>query len=185
MVFSLKFKKDVVILKMLLWILCFGFDGMPHPSCYLTSIMNKTHHEPVIALFSLQLQQLFSYLRGILVTNHFSMFLTDRYILAIQQIIRQEKHLRNSFWSAAIFGTASETLEPWSQQQKVAKTTSTSLSLSNSSQESTFFAVLIYGLYGHRRCFKFKQNNQQHGPIFQTIFPFLMTMITQDSTKIL
>ena len=97
MVFSLKFKKDVVILKMLLWILCFGFDGMPHPSCYLTSIMNKTHHEPVIALFSLQLQQLFSYLRGILVTNHFSMFLTDRYILAIQQIIRQEKHLRNSF----------------------------------------------------------------------------------------
>ena len=158
---------------------------MRHPSCYLTSIMNETHHEPVIGLFSLQLQQLSSYLGGIFVTNHFSMFLIDRYILAIQQIITQEEHLRNSFWSAAIFWTASETLEPWLQQQKVAKTTSTSLSLSNSLQESTFFAVLIYALYGHRRCFKFKRNNQQHGPSFQTIFPFLMTMITEDSTKIL
>ena len=70
---------------------------MPHPSCYLTSIMNETHHELVIALFSLQLQQFFSYLGGILVTNHFSMFLIDRYILAIQQITTQEEHLRNPF----------------------------------------------------------------------------------------
>ena len=37
----------------------FGFEAMPHTSCYLTSIMDKTHHAPVIALFSVQLQQLF------------------------------------------------------------------------------------------------------------------------------
>ena len=45
------------MVKVLLW-MCytFGFEAMPHPSCYLTSIMDKTHHEPVIALFSVQLQ---------------------------------------------------------------------------------------------------------------------------------
>ena len=35
------------------------FEAMLHPSCYLTSIMDETHHGPVIALFSAQLQQLF------------------------------------------------------------------------------------------------------------------------------
>ena len=29
----------------------FGFEAMSHPSCYLTSIMDKTHHGPIIALF--------------------------------------------------------------------------------------------------------------------------------------
>ena len=35
------------------------FKLLPNPRCYLTSIMDKTHHGPVIALFSVQLQQLF------------------------------------------------------------------------------------------------------------------------------
>ena len=78
---------------MLLWICAFGFEVVPHLSCYLTSIMDKTHHGPVIALFSVQLHQLFSYVGGILVANHFSLLLTDRYILAIQQIITHEEHL--------------------------------------------------------------------------------------------
>ena len=55
MICSLKFKKDVVILKMLLWILCFWFwsyalcklSNYPH----LTSSIDKTRHGPVIALF--------------------------------------------------------------------------------------------------------------------------------------
>ena len=102
--------------------------------------MDKTHHGPVIALFSLQLQQLFSYVRGLLVTNHFSMFLIDRYIFAIQQFITHEEHLQYSLWYVAIFWTASKALAPWSQQQKVSKTTSKPLSLSNSSQKSPFFA---------------------------------------------
>ena len=139
--------------------------------------MDKTHHGPVIALFSVQLQQLFSYVCGILVANHFSLLLIDRYILAVQQIITHEEHLWYSFWSVAIFWTASEALAPWSQQQKVAKTTSKSLSLSNSSQKSPFFTVLMYALYGHPRYFKFKRKYQQYGSCFQTIFPFLMTML--------
>ena len=38
-----------------------------------------------------------SYIGGILVTNHFSLLLNDRYILAIQQIITHEEDLRHSF----------------------------------------------------------------------------------------
>ena len=75
----------------------FGFEAMPHTICYLTFIMDKTLHGPVIALFSLQLKRFFSYVEGILVTNHFSLLLVDRYILAIQQIITHEEHLRYSF----------------------------------------------------------------------------------------
>ena len=37
---------------MLLWILC--SEAIPHSSCYLTSIVDKTHHESVIARFSVQ-----------------------------------------------------------------------------------------------------------------------------------
>ena len=59
MICSLEFKKDVVILKMLPWFCVFGFAAMPDPSCYLISIMDKTHYGPVIALFSVQLQQPF------------------------------------------------------------------------------------------------------------------------------
>ena len=29
----------------------FGFEAMPHSRCYFTSIVDKTHHEPGIALF--------------------------------------------------------------------------------------------------------------------------------------
>ena len=36
--------KILKILIMLLWILCFWFEAIPHPSCYLTSIVDKTHH---------------------------------------------------------------------------------------------------------------------------------------------
>ena len=56
----------------------------------------------------------FSYVGGIPVTNHFSLLLIDRYILAIQQIITHKEHLRYSFWSVAIFWTSSEALAPWS-----------------------------------------------------------------------
>ena len=74
MICSLKFKKDVVILKMLLWILCFGFEVMRHPSCYLTFIMDKTHHGLIIALFCAT-SAAFLVIEGIPVTNHFSLLL--------------------------------------------------------------------------------------------------------------
>ena len=61
---SLRFKKDVAILKMLL---SFGFCafGFRNPfSCYLTSIVDKTHHGPVISPFSVLLLQLFEVHQG-------------------------------------------------------------------------------------------------------------------------
>ena len=71
MIGSLRLKKDVVFLKMLL---CFGFcvfvfKSIPHPSCYLTSILDKTQYGPIIAPFSVQLLKLFSYAGGILVSK--------------------------------------------------------------------------------------------------------------------
>ena len=35
----------------------FGFEAILHPSCYLTFILDKIHHVPVIVPFSLQLLQ--------------------------------------------------------------------------------------------------------------------------------
>ena len=75
----------------------FGFEATLHPSCYFNSIIDKTHHRPVVALLSVELQQLFSYAGGILATNHFSLLLMDRCIMAIQQIITHEENLRYSF----------------------------------------------------------------------------------------
>ena len=65
----------------------------------------------------------------------------------------------------------------------MAKTASKSFSLTNSSQKSSFFAVLMYALCGHHRYFKFKGKYQQYGPCFQTIFPFLMAMIQISNRK--
>ena len=59
MICNVKFKKGAVNLKVLLWILSFGFEAMPHPSYYRISVMVKTHHGPVIGLLSVQLQQFF------------------------------------------------------------------------------------------------------------------------------
>ena len=42
---------------MLLGLCAFGFQVIPHPSCYFTSIMGKTHHGPVIVLFSVKLHR--------------------------------------------------------------------------------------------------------------------------------
>ena len=64
--------------------------------------MDKTHYEPVIALFSIQLKQLLSYVQCILVTNHFLLLLIHRYIFTIKQIITDKEHLWYSFWSVAI-----------------------------------------------------------------------------------
>ena len=52
-----------------------------------------------------------------------------------------------------------------------------SFSLSNSSQKLSFFAVLMYALYGNPGYSKFKRKHQQFGLRFQTVIPYLMTMI--------
>ena len=61
----------------------------------------------LMLFFLCNFSSFFSYIGSILVTNHFSLLLIDRYILAIQHIIH-EKHLRYPFWYIAIFWTASE-----------------------------------------------------------------------------
>ena len=60
MIWSLKIKKNVY-LKHVAWefVLLLGSKIIPNPSCYFTSIMNKIHHGPGIALFPVKLQQLF------------------------------------------------------------------------------------------------------------------------------
>ena len=86
----------------------------------------------LLLFFLCNFSSFFSYVGGIPVTNHFSLLLIDRYILAILQIIAHKEHLRYSFWSVAIFWISSEVLARWSQQQKLAKTASKSLLLSSS-----------------------------------------------------
>ena len=76
----------------------FGFEVIPHPSCYFTSIRDKARHGSVIVLFSVKLPAAFlAYTAGVLGTNLFSQFVIDRYILAIQQIVAHEEHLQYSF----------------------------------------------------------------------------------------
>ena len=60
MICSLRFNKRCSFSKMLLCFefCAFGFEAIPHPNCYLTSIVDKTHHGPVIAPFSVQHLQL-------------------------------------------------------------------------------------------------------------------------------
>ena len=73
----------------------------------------------LLLFFLCNFSSFFSYVGGILVTNHFSLLLIDRYILAIQQIITHEEHFRYSFWSVAIFWTASKSFWLTSSTQKV------------------------------------------------------------------
>ena len=35
----------------------FGFEDIPHPSYYITPIVDKTHHDLVIALFAVHILQ--------------------------------------------------------------------------------------------------------------------------------
>ena len=80
--------------------------------------MDKTRHGPVIALFSVKLQQLFSLRLKYPCINQpfFHCLLFDimigSYILAIQQMITHKEHLQYSFWSVAIFWTSLKAL-PW------------------------------------------------------------------------
>ena len=140
---------------MLLWILCFWFWSYTPSIVILLALWIKLTMNHLLLFFLCNFCSFFSYVGGVLVTNLFSLLLADSYILTIQQIITHEEHLRYSFWSVAIFWTASEALAPSSQQQKVAKTASKPFSLNNSSQKPPFFVVLMYALCGHPRYFEF------------------------------
>ena len=85
MICMLIFKKDVLILKCYFGFFAFVFEATPHPICYLTSIVDKTHHWLVIATFFIcSFCGFFSYVGGVLVTKPFFTVI-HWYILAIQQ----------------------------------------------------------------------------------------------------
>ena len=102
MICSLKLKKNVVILKNVALDFVFGFEVMPHPICYLTSLWIKLTIGQLLLFFLCSFSSFFSYDRGIAVTNHFSLLLINRYILSIQQIITHKEHLRYSFSSSKL-----------------------------------------------------------------------------------
>ena len=80
----------------------------------------KLTTDQLLLIFLCNFSSFFSYVRGTLVTNYFSVrVLIHRYLLAIQQIIIHKEHLRYPFWSIA----------------------------SNSSRKSPFFADQMYALY--------------------------------------
>ena len=155
MICSLKFKNDVIF-KMLLWILCFWFWSYALSKLFISlPLWIKLTMGELLLFFLCNFSSFLSYAGGILVTNHFSLLLIgDRYILAIQQIITHEKHLRYSFSTVSIFWTASEALTPWSYQQKVAKTTllfwcmlCTANPVISSSSENILTARLVFPDY--------------------------------------
>ena len=99
----MKFKKDIVILKMLLWILFLVLKLCPIQVAISLPLWIKLTMGQLLPFFLCNFSSFFGYVGGIPVTSHFSLLLIDRYILAMQQIITHKEHLRYSFWSAAIF----------------------------------------------------------------------------------
>ena len=113
---SLKFRKDI-FLKNVAWdfvLLLLVLKLYPIQVVISLPLWVKLTMGQLILFFLWNLSSFFSLSRCVLGINLFSQFVADRYILAIQQIITHEEHLRYSFWSVAIFWTASEALAPWS-----------------------------------------------------------------------
>ena len=130
--------------------------------------MTKTHHQPLTALFYVQilkcLLQFFSYTRSVLVN----------YLLILLLLIYGSYANYNAQEAfVIIFFICSNLLNCL---RKMTKTASKSSSQRKSSLQAAIFAVLIYFLYSYPRNLKFTQKYQQLGPCFQTISPFLMTV---------
>ena len=103
MICSLKFKEEVI-----LNMPCHGKDVAPDvvllvlKLCPIQVVISlslwiKLTMGQLLLFFLCNFSSFFSYVGGIPVTNHFSLLLIDRYILAIQQIITHKEHLRYSF----------------------------------------------------------------------------------------
>ena len=107
--------KKLFILKMLLWILCFWFwSYTPSKSLSHFHYGQNSPWASYCSFFCATSAAFLAYVGDVLETSLFSLLLIHRYILAIQQIITHEEHLRYSFWPAAIFWTTSEAFAPWS-----------------------------------------------------------------------
>ena len=78
MICSLRFKKDVLILKMLLWILCFWFCFKLYP---IQVIISLPSCQLLLLIFLCNFCSLFSYAGGVVVTNLFSLLLTCYWLI--------------------------------------------------------------------------------------------------------
>ena len=104
MICSLKFKTKKILLsfKCCFGFCAFGIEAMP--VCPIQVVISlplwiKLTMGHLLLFFLCNFSSFFSYVGGILVTNNFSLLLDwfiVRYILAIQQIITHEEHLRYS-----------------------------------------------------------------------------------------
>ena len=82
---------------MLLWILFLVLKLCPIQAVISLPLWIKLTMGQLLLFFLCNVSNFFSYVGGILVTNHISLLSIDRYILAIQQIITHKEHLRYSF----------------------------------------------------------------------------------------
>ena len=104
MICRLKFKKDVRTLlsqKCCFKFYGFGFEAMHHLICFSLSLWIKLTMDQLLLFFLCNLSS-FSATSEVLLTNHFSLLLTDKYILAIQQIMTHKEHLRYSWRSSEL-----------------------------------------------------------------------------------
>ena len=127
----------------------------------------------LLLFFLCNFSSFFSYAKDILVINHFSLLLIDRYILAIQHIITHEERSSDTLWSVSWSSELPQNRLHHSHNNSSLKVIFTKQFLT----KAPFFAVLTDSLYSHLRYLKFKGKYQQYGPYFQNIFPFLMTMV--------
>ena len=171
MIYSLKLKKDVILNVSLDFVLLV-LKLCPIRVVISLPLWIKLTMGQLLLFFLCNFSSFFSYVGGILVTNHFSRLLIDRCTLTIQQIITHEEHLRYSFWSVPIFWNPSETLAPLSKQKEVAK----KVIFTNQflPKVSLFWCMLCTAT---QNISSSKENINRTAPCFQTIFPFLMTMM--------
>ena len=133
-----------VSLNMFLWMLCLWFWSYAPSITISLPLGIKLTMSHLLLFFLCNSRSFFSYVGGVLVTKLFSLLLINRYIVAIQQIITHEEHLRYSFWSVS---------------------------------KATIFYCFDVCSHVQPRYFQFYRKYQQYGLCFQTIFPFLMTMM--------
>ena len=115
----------------------------------------------------------FSYVGGILATNHFS--LRYLYFSYSANYITQKELLWYSFWLVAIFSTFGS-LDTVMITTKSGQNTVKVIFTEQFLTKVAIFRCFDVCSVRPPQIFQVQTKKQQYGPCFQTIFPFLMTM---------
>ena len=89
---QLEIQKNTAILKMHFVLLVLKL--CPIQVVISLSLWIKLTMDQLLLIFLCNFSSFFSYVKGILVTNHFSLLLIDGYIVGIHEIITHSEHLR-------------------------------------------------------------------------------------------